>query len=199
MLKASSLKTWVKSGLNQSCLVLLLAVILVPLPSKAASDYEIVIIKSRQILAIKNGTKTVKQYRIALGKGGNGTKRKQGDKKTPTGVYKVMEFNEDSKFHYFIQLDYPNLLDAWYGYKNQIITASEFKDIASAYKNKQKPPQSTALGGYIGIHGLGDESDEKLFIHQEFNWTEGCIALTNHEVSDLRKYVDIGTRVVIKE
>ncbi|MDX1519925.1 MAG: L,D-transpeptidase, partial [Gammaproteobacteria bacterium] len=121
------------------------------------------------------------------------------DKKTPTGVYKVMDFKSDSKFHFFIQLDYPNLLDAWYGYKNQIISATEFKNIASAYKNRSKPPQSTALGGYIGIHGLGEESDEKLMIHKEYNWTEGCIALTNNEIADLKKYVDIGTRVVIKE
>ncbi len=176
-------------------LLLLLALCL----PAAAGEFEIEIVKSKQRLLVKNGQQTVKSYRVALGKGGTGTKRKLGDKKTPTGVYKVMDFKSDSKFHFFIQIDYPNLLDAWYGYKNEIISAAEFKNIASAYKNADKPPQSTALGGYIGIHGLGSVSDEKLFIHEEYNWTEGCIAMTNDEVLDLRKYIDIGTRVVIKE
>jgi len=31
------------------------------------------------------------------------------------------------------------------------------------------------------------------------NWTEGCIALTNEEINELRNYVAIGTPVVIKE
>jgi murein L,D-transpeptidase YafK len=177
---------------------LLLAFMLIPVTTPA-SEIEIEIIKSRNLLTVKDGERTIREYHIALGKGGNGSKRKLGDKKTPTGVYKIMDFKEDSKFHYFIHIDYPNLLDAWYGYKNRIITASDFKDIASAYKNSQKPPQSTALGGYIGIHGLGEESEEKLMIHEGINWTEGCIALTNNEVLDLRKYVDVGTRVVIRE
>ena len=161
--------------------------------------YDIEISKSDQQLLVKDGGRTVKQYRVAFGKGGKGTKRKLGDKKTPVGVYKIIDFKSDSKFHLFMQLDYPNLLDAWYGYKNEIITASEFKNIATAFKTKQKPPQNTPLGGYIGIHGLGEITEEKLLIHEGFNWTEGCIALTNEQINDLRQYVSIGTKVVIKE
>jgi murein L,D-transpeptidase YafK len=161
--------------------------------------FAIVISKSRQELVITKDDQIIKQYRISLGKGGAGTKRKLGDKKTPVGVYKIIDFKEDSKFHYFMQLDYPNLLDAWYGYKNNIITAADFKKIAHAYKEKQKPPQDTKLGGLIGIHGIGKESEEKLQIHNGFNWTDGCIALTNEQIVELRKYVDIGTKVLIKE
>ncbi len=161
--------------------------------------YDIVISKSKQELSIINGNKTIKNYRIAYGKGGNGTKRLLGDKKTPVGVYKIVDFKGDSKFYYFMHIDYPNLLDAWYGYKNKVISAEEFKDIANAYKTKQTPPQDTPLGGYIGIHGLGEMTEQKLLIHNGHNWTEGCIALTNEQINDLRKYVDIGTKVVIKE
>lgn len=197
------IRGWLQTVKTDICFIralfgLLIIILSFPVASRT-TEYEIEIVKSKQELVVKNGEQTVKIYHIALGKGGKGTKRKLGDKKTPTGVYKVMDFKPDSKFRYFIQLDYPNLLDAWYGYKNQIISATEFKDIASAFKNQEKPPQSTALGGYIGIHGLGVESDEKLFIHHEYNWTEGCIALTNNEILDLKKYVAIGTRVVIKE
>ena len=37
------------------------------------------------------------------------------------------------------------VLDAWYGYKNEIITATEFKQIATAFKNKQMPPFCTTM------------------------------------------------------
>jgi len=163
------------------------------------SDYALLIFKSEQRLNVVKGERTVKQYRIAYGKGGKGTKREIGDKKTPVGVYKIVDFKNDSRFHYFMHLDYPNLLDAWYGYKNRIISANEFKRIAHAVKYREKPPQDTRLGGYIGIHGLGNTTESKLRIHDEINWTEGCIALTNEQIDDLKKYVTIGTKVVIRE
>lgn len=163
------------------------------------NGYDIVISKSERQLSVKEGDQTIKQYRIAYGRGGDGTKRQLGDRKTPVGVYKIIDFKGDSKFYYFMQLDYPNLLDAWYGYKNKLISATEFKRIADAFKTRQKPPQDTNLGGHIGIHGLGEETEEKLDIQNGLNWTEGCIALTNEQIDDLRHYVAIGTKVVIKE
>ncbi len=165
----------------------------------AENSYQLEISKSARQLVVKKGDVTIKRFAIALGKGGKGSKQHQGDRKTPTGVYKIMEFKADSKFHYFMQIDYPNLLDAWYGYKNNIITAREFKQIAFAFRDHRAPPQDTALGGYIGIHGLGETTREKRKIHASFNWTEGCIALNNNEINALRQYVSVGTRVTIRE
>ncbi|MFT5132078.1 MAG: murein L,D-transpeptidase YafK [Gammaproteobacteria bacterium] len=162
-------------------------------------DYQVEISKSDKELIIKKGGETIKRFDVSLGKGGKGTKQRLGDNKTPIGVYKITDFKANSKFHYFMQIDYPNLLDAWYGYKNNIITAKEFKRIAFAFKGKQRPPQDTPLGGYIGIHGLGESTGERLKIHETFDWTEGCIALKNSEITALRQYVSIGTRVTIKE
>lgn len=167
--------------------------------SHSATAYEIEISKSNQELLVKNNDTIIKRYHIAHGSGGKGTKYKKGDKKTPIGVYKIMDFKTESRFHFFMQLSYPNLLDAWGGYKNKIINAKEFDAIATAISTKQKPPQNTILGGYIGIHGLGEENPEKLNLHRNTNWTEGCIALTNKEIIELRQYVSIGTKVVIKE
>ena len=103
-----------------------------------------------------------------------------------------------SKFFFFMQLDYPNLLDAWYGYMGNIISSRDFRNIAAAFKNHQIPPQDTRLGGYIGIHGLGDVSAEALKIHRNNNWTDGCIALKNEEINELRRYVSIGTPIIIR-
>ena len=187
---------------NQSSNVILFSLIILFSSSSvfAREDaYQLEISKSEKELLVKKGDETIKRFDIALGKGGKGTKKRLGDKKTPVGVYKITDFKADSKFHYFMQLDYPNTLDAWYGYKDKIISAREFKQIAFAFKDKQRPPQNTALGGYIGIHGLGDSTEERRKIHESFNWTEGCIALKNKEITALRQFVSIGTRVVIKE
>lgn len=162
-------------------------------------QYDVVISRSSQELKIMNGEQIIKQFHIAYGKGGKGAKRIMGDKKTPLGVYKIINFKGNSQFHYFMQIDYPNLLDAWYGYKNKVISAAEFKYISTAIKNDNIPPQDTKLGGFIGIHGIGETNKEKLTIHEAINWTQGCIAMTNEEINLLRKYVGIGTRVTINE
>jgi murein L,D-transpeptidase YafK len=162
-------------------------------------QYDVVISISSQVLKIMNGDSIIKQFHIAYGKGGKGAKRILGDKKTPLGVYKIINFKGNSRFHYFMQIDYPNLLDAWYGYKNKVISADEFKFISTAIKNNNTPPQNTKLGGFIGIHGIGVTNEKKLTIHNAINWTQGCIAITNEEINLLRKYVDIGTRVIIYE
>lgn len=165
----------------------------------ANGSYDLVISKSSRQLEIMDGDKVIRRFNIAYGKGGKGTKRIRGDEKTPVGVYKIVALKKSGQFHYFMQIDYPNLLDAWYGYKNNVIDASEFKSITNAVKNSKVPPQNTKLGGYIGIHGIGGMTEKKLTIHRELNWTNGCIALTNEEIDYLKKYVGSGTKVVINE
>ena len=168
-------------------------------PMIFAEDYQVIVLKSNKELILKKSNNIIKKYRIATGKGGNGTKRKRGDSKTPLGVYRISKLNKSKRFHYFIHLDYPNLIDAWYGFKNEVIDGSDFKRIANAYKKRISPPQDTKLGGQIGIHGIGKTTTKKLAIHQELNWTDGCIALTNDDINDLMKFIKIGTTVVIKE
>ena len=165
----------------------------------AESAVALKISKSDQTLKVIQDNEIIKNYRVAYGKGGSGGKRRLGDNKTPVGIYRITEFKEDSSFYFFIQLNYPNLSDAWHGYKDRLITAAEFRQIATAYRDGELPPQNTLLGGYIGIHGIGQVTSEKLDIHSMHNWTEGCIALRNEEISELRKYVSIGTPVFITE
>lgn len=170
-----------------------------PVNLSASSPYSIEIIKSQKKLLVKQGDRIVRQYEAAVGRGGTGSKRQQGDRITPVGVYSFVDFRQSDQFHYFMHINYPNMVDAWYGYKNNIIDAHEFSAISSAIRHQQQPPQDTALGGYIGIHGIGQITDEKLLIHSSLDWTQGCIALTNEEIMELRQYVDVGTQVLIRD
>ncbi len=168
-------------------------------PVAAASSYDIEIKKSQRLLIVREGEEVRKVYHIAWGRGGPGDKQRLGDRKTPVGTYRVIGFNDRSKFDFFIRLNYPNVKDAFYGLKSAVITRVEFDRIIGALRRNTLPPQDTSLGGAIGIHGIGPETPEKLRIHESLNWTEGCIALRNGEIHELRPYIHIGTRVVIRE
>ena len=164
-----------------------------------ASNYEIHVTKSSNSLKIIKENKIVKRFSISVGRGGAGDKRMVGDKKTPIGVYYVTRLKNSNKFHYFFGINYPNLKDGYHGYKRKIITLSQFKAIKYAAEHKKTPPQNTRLGGAIGIHGIGKQTRQKLLIHKNINWTEGCIAVENHEIEELKKFIRIGTKVRISE
>ena len=186
--------------MSKNLIVFFIITIIVIMPVQiSAEDYQLIVYKNNKELTLKKANNIIKKYHIATGKGGKGTKRKRGDSKTPLGVYRISKFSKSNRFYYFIQLDYPNLIDAWYGFKNEVIDSFDFKRIANAYKKRESPPQDTNLGGQIGIHGIGKTTTKKLAIHEELNWTDGCIALTNDDINDLMKFIKIGTTVVIKE
>jgi murein L,D-transpeptidase YafK len=163
------------------------------------SRYELEVSKSRNELVVRNGDHVVRRFYASFGSGGLGAKRRRGDDMTPVGAYRIVEFKADSRFHFFMLLNYPNLVDGWHGYRENAIDATQFKAIAAAYRNGAAPPQDTPLGGYIGIHGIGEVTPKKLDIHRTQNWTQGCIALSNEEINELRAYVSRGTRVVIRD
>lgn len=187
----------------RSIAVLLFAAMLVAAaparPIAAAPNYELEVRKSERLLLVKKGNKIEKTYRVATGRGGKGDKQMTGDARTPIGRYRIVRFNHNSKFHFFMQLNYPNATDAFYGLRYKRISRREFHRIIDALRGGRVPPQDTALGGFIGIHGIGRVNRQKLRIHSAADWTDGCIALTNEDIQDLRRYVSVGTIVVISD
>ena len=174
--------------------------ILLSSSASSSTPYVIKVDKSDSTLLVEtNRGETIKTFSVATGRGGKGDKKKIGDKKTPVGTYYVTGFNEKSKFDYFIRINYPNLKDAYYGYKSRKINRDEFKNIFNAIRDGKQPPQNTKLGGAIGIHGIGNETRKKLLIHRNIDWTEGCVALRNFEVRELKPFVSIGTKVIISD
>ena len=109
--------------MSQKSISILLAIVMVfiSFSINAVEEYRIIINKNDKELVVKKSNTIIKKYHIATGKGGKGTKRERGDSKTPLGVYRVTKLKKSSRFHYFIQLSYPNLIDAWYGFKNEVI------------------------------------------------------------------------------
>jgi murein L,D-transpeptidase YafK len=103
-----------------------------------------------------------------------GDKEFEGDKRTPEGQYTINDKNSNSGFHKNLGISYPNK-----------------RDIEEAKKKKLKP------GGEIKIHGIRNGFGFIGKFQRLFDWTAGCIALTDHEVDELYDSVEIGTPILI--
>lgn len=147
----------------------------------------IVVYKNERRLEIFRDDKLLKAYGVALGFAPSGDKEVEGDGKTPLGDFYVFTKNDQSKFHLSLGLSYPSADDAARGLRDGLISREEHDEILSAIDEGKMPPQKTKLGGEIYIHGGGTADD----------WTWGCVALDNDEMTEIFNAVPIGARVTI--
>lgn len=175
-----------------------------PLSDLLSSDWNrmkrrIVVNKSGRILGVYVGEKRVKSYYIALGSEPEGPKAKRDDGKTPEGIYYVCSRNPRSNFELSLLLSYPGKREADDGLRDDLITEDVHDSIVSALKKKMTPPQDTALGSYICIHGggIGELASDfsKAYI---YDWTQGCIALRSEDIREVYDFAAPGTEVEIK-
>nr|WP_206355552.1 L,D-transpeptidase family protein [Vibrio maerlii] len=131
--------------------------------------------KSKRRLYLMANQEVIKEYRIALGANPQGHKKVEGDKKTPEGFYRIIAKNEESRFYRSLRIDYPNEYDA-----------------SRAFSQGQNP------GGDIMIHGLKNGETRAGRYVQSFDWTDGCIALLNHEMDELFDMIEVGTPIQIE-
>ena len=145
---------------------------------KLTSDIKIdsiVVYKSkRELIAYSNG-QLMKTYKISLGRNPTGDKEFEGDKRTPEGMYFINAKNPKSPWHKNLGISYPDQQDV------------------EVSKKLGKP-----TGGDVKIHGLGNRLGFIGKFQRWYDWTAGCIALTNEEVDELYNTVAVGTKIEIK-
>jgi len=168
-----------------------------PVTAVAADAIELVVVRSENTLLVRKNDKTIRSFKVALGSGGRLPKMLEGDRKTPKGRYRILDIRSSDRFYLFMHLDYPNMDDAKQALQDGRITRTQYRKILGAFIYNEPPPQNTPLGGAIGIHGIGDETPDKLDIHEVANWTQGCIAMRNSEIRELAMWVEKGTAVTI--
>lgn len=151
--------------------------------------------RERTVSVIQGFTTVQVFYDAAFGRGGTASFRLEGDGTTPTGIFYVSWINPKSRYHLFFGLDYPAPSQAEEALRRRLIDRGTYEAISAARLRGEVPPQDTPLGGHIGIHGVGDFDPED---HRLFDWTLGCVALTDRQVEELARWVDIGTMVVIQ-
>jgi murein L,D-transpeptidase YafK len=143
------------------------------LPSDKKID-KIIVLKSKRRMNVYSEGQIIKTYKISLGRDPIGDKEFEGDKRTPEGYYRINGKNPDSGFHKNLGISYPDKTD-----------------IEEARRKKLKP------GGEIKIHGIRNGFGFIGKFQRIFDWTAGCIALTDEEVDELYDRVEIGTPIVI--
>jgi murein L,D-transpeptidase YafK len=136
---------------------------------------EIIVLKSRRELQLIENNSVLRTYKISLGSSPIGPKMRQGDGKTPEGKYHISGRNKSSKYHLSLRISYPNT-----------------DDILRAKRMGVNP------GGDIMIHGLRNDFGWVGPFHRFFDWTQGCIAVTDSEIEEIYNLVANNTPVIIR-
>ena len=132
-------------------------------------------LKKERTLELFSQGKVIKTYKVALGGDPSGPKTRQGDHKTPEGIYILDSRNAHSQFYKSIHISYPSEHDR-----------------ALARKNGVSP------GGDVFVHGLPNGFGAIGAAHRLRDWTDGCIAVTNEEIDEIWKAVPNGSQIEIK-
>lgn len=138
---------------------------------------KIIVYKEKHIMHLYRKGKLVEEFRISLGKNGTkGDKVSKGDYRTPVGSYTIVRKKCDNRLYKSLMISYPDR-----------------EDIAEAKKRGVDP------GGYITIHGQpkwnADGRGDKYTL--AYDWTEGCIAVTNRAMDILWKSIKNGAKIEI--
>ena len=177
-------------------LIGLLGLSVIPNSVRADNGIWIDVDTSTHTLSVMQGNAIQTVFKnVAIGRYGTTWSKMTKDDKTPLGRFRVGWINEKSRYYRFFGLNYPNLDTAKRALDENRINEETWLSILEAKSMGKTPPQNTPLGGHIGIHGIGRGDQE---IHHEYNWTNGCIALTNEQIDQLGKWIKPGILVNIR-
>ncbi|MEZ8720257.1 murein L,D-transpeptidase family protein [Vibrio pomeroyi] len=131
--------------------------------------------KSKRRMYLMKGDEVIQEFRIALGKQPKGHKRFEGDNRTPEGEYQLDYVMEESDFYRSVHINYPQPSDRQWAENNDVDP-----------------------GGNIKIHGIKNGERRSPSFIQSFDWTDGCIALTNQDMDEFIQLVKMGTPIHIE-
>ena len=130
----------------------------------------------RRLYLLKDG-KPFRSYQVSLGSSPVGHKERQGDGRTPEGVYTMTWRNSKSQFRKALHISYPNASDRLHAERLGV-----------------NP------GGMIAIHGQPRPNAHRDL--QELlsgdDWTQGCIAVSNLEIDEIWEFTREGTPIEIR-
>lgn len=136
---------------------------------------QVLVEKSESRLYLIRNNEVFASFPVKFGANPKGHKQKLGDERTPEGNYTLGYKNAGSSFYKSIHISYPNAKD---------------REVAKKL--------GVSSGGDIMIHGQPNGWGSYSFIIQFFNWTDGCVALTNSDMDTVWDAVDPGTPIEIR-
>ena len=130
--------------------------------------------KTGRSMQLHRNGRIMREYRISLGSHPIGHKQRERDKRTPEGLYVIDGRNSKSSAYLSLHISYPMPAD-----------------VLRATAAGQAP------GGNIMIHGLANGWGFVGSLHLLWDWTDGCIAVTNDEMREIWSLVPDGTPIKI--
>ena len=127
----------------------------------------------RELHVLDDKEVIIKTYRVSLGFNPVGPKEKEGDGKTPEGLYQLIK-NPGTLHPLGYMVTYPT---------SEQIVAAATKNIDPGFD--------------ILIHGFSAATKNKTKDHWKEDWTRGCIAITDEELLEFRAIVPFGTTIEI--
>jgi hypothetical protein len=176
--------------------------------------------KGAYALKLYCGDRLLKTYRIQLGEHPRGAKIRRYDSRTPDGSYRICSHNRNSRYYLSLQLDYPNEADIQGAVRQRRITAGQAASLRAELAAAICPSGRTRLGGEIFIHGQLPRVTRQIrrekrkrtaradlqpgdidpgALREFYNWTQGCIGMTNPDIRELYRFLPDGTPVEIRE
>jgi murein L,D-transpeptidase YafK len=146
-----------------------------------SNAYSIVVSKKDYELNVYDEEGWYATYPVVFGSKDLGDKMREGDKRTPTGTFKVLLKKINKKWGKELLLDYPTQE-----------SVRRFKE----RKAKGLIPKNAKIGNGIAIHSTRKE--EEWTVDNFYNWTDGCVSVKYSEMDDLYSYIDAGTVVTIE-
>jgi len=151
----------------------------------AADDaYFVVVRKACRTLDVYHYGQRVESFPAVFGLGGSGSKLYEGDLRTPTGLYMIVDKRRHARWDHFLLLDYPNLQDL-----HRYWLAMEAGTLP------RRGDGYAGVGGAVGIHG----TDKPGLNRRGVDWTWGCVSLANDSIERLARLVPVGTLVLIED
>ncbi len=146
-----------------------------PLVAEAERADRVLVEKAARRLTLLREGRVLAIYPVSLGFAPEGHKGREGDGRTPEGVYAIAFRNPRSVAHLSLKVSYPSPADA------------------AAARGGGYPP-----GGDIMIHGLMNGFSWLGRLHRMRDWTQGCVGVTNAEMRAIYARVDVGTPIEIR-
>ncbi|NNF40601.1 MAG: L,D-transpeptidase family protein [Woeseiaceae bacterium] len=136
---------------------------------------KVVIEKAARKLHLMRGGEPFRSFDIALGIRPVGDKTKEGDFRTPEGLYYLDSRNQNSDYFLAIHVSYPNEED-----------------------RRQARQLGVDPGGSIMIHGQPNEPTRSEAYYRTQDWTNGCIAVSNSDMIDIWLMTSENTPIEIR-
>jgi hypothetical protein len=144
------------------------------------NQISILVEKSKYRLTVFYRQKAIKSYPVVFGGNPTGDKLREGDKKTPEGIFRIQEQYLHAEWSKFLWLDYPTPY-SWRKHHR-----AKARGAISSF---------ASIGGEVGIHGVPQSYDNS--IDDRANWTLGCVSLKNKDIDELYAFTQVGTMVEI--